>query len=322
MKTILKFDPHGLLLTLLLLSSPAAADVVQTPLPADVIMNQGAGGGSLLIVKLRLEDGGDLPMILDTGAPVTLLDKSLESKLGTRLGTTTVHSFVTKQAAGVYPAPRLYLGGVPLLAGSNVLVCQLKTLSPHFPAVLGILGMDCLRHYCLQLDFAAGKIRFLDAEHLNPAGLGKGFPLAFSKDADNQGVEIRPVIQHVGLLGGAAGNLIIDTGNNQDGMVAGRAIRQHAAGSYSGGCLKRVKHFLAVEGMVDRAVALPGCVWDGNTYTNIAVSRGPGEAPNWIGLRFLARHLVTLDFPNRMLYLKQTGTAPLSMEPEHRPPSH
>jgi hypothetical protein len=263
-----------------------------------------------LIVKLRFE-GGVLPMIVDTGAPVTLLDKSLESKLGNRVGTTTVYSFVCKQEAGVYAAPRFYVDSVPLMSGSNLLVCDLKKLSPRLPSVLGILGMDCLRHYCIQLDFEAGKMRFRDSDHLTTPALGKIFPLVFAKDADDRGPEIRPVLQHVGLLGGTAGNLIIDTGNNQDGMVAGRPIRRHAAGSYSGGFLKRVKHFLAVEGLVNRTVALPGCVWAGNTYRDIAVGRGPRESPNWIGLRFLARHLVTLDFPNRTMYLKQTSAGPL-----------
>ena len=254
-------------------------------------------------------------MILDTGAPLILLDESLAPKLGNRLGTTTVRSFHGKLAAGVYAAPRFYLGSVPLLTGSNLIVCHFTKLTPHFnPPVVGILGMDCLRHYCIQLDFAAGKMRFLDSDHLNTAGLGKAFPLTLSKDAEDSGAEIRPVIQHAGLLGGTATNSIIDTGNNEDGMVEGGAIRRHAAGSYSGGFLKRVKHFLAVEGMVHRDVGLPGCVWDGNTYTNIAVGRGPSDSPSWIGLRFLARHLVTLDFPNRTMYLKQVSIGPLVNE--------
>jgi hypothetical protein len=37
-------------------------------------------------------------------------------------------------------------------------------------------------------------------------------------------------------------------------------------------------------------------------------------APNLIGLGFLARHLVTFDFPNRTLYLKQTSVGPLPFE--------
>ena len=32
---------------------------------------------------------------------------------------------------------------------------------------------------------------------------------------------------------------------------------------------------------------------------------------NTVGLRFLARHLVTLNFPKRMMYLKRTSVGPL-----------
>ena len=45
------------------------------------------------------------------------------------------------------------------------------------------------------------------------------------------------------------------------------------------------------------------CVWDGHTYTNLVIGRGM----NLVGLRFLARHLVTFDFPNKILYLNETN---------------
>jgi hypothetical protein len=66
--------------------------------------------------------------LVDTGSPVTLLDKSLESKLGTRLGTTTVLSFYGKQAAGVYVAPQFFLGSVPLMTGSNLIGMEMESL--------------------------------------------------------------------------------------------------------------------------------------------------------------------------------------------------
>ena len=278
-------------------------------------MNRAAGRGGWLVVSLRLDDGEEVPMIVDTGAPGILLDKSLAPKLGARLGRTTILSFVGKQSVGVYAAPRLPLGGVPLMTGSNVIVCDLEELVPRsaFP-VRGILGMDCLCHYCLQLDFEAGKIRFLNFGHLASAELGKAFPLQLAANGEDPDAEIKPKIQHAGLLGGKCTSVVVDTGNNEDGMAERRAIQENAAGSYSGNEWKRLKHFLAVEGMVRRDVGLPGCVWDGNTYTDIAVGGGPGDAPNWIGLRFLARHLVTYDFPNRTMYLKQTSIGPLAYE--------
>ena len=42
------------------------------------------------------------------------------------------------------------------MTGSNLLACDLKNLSSHTGhVIMGILGMDCLRHYCLQLDFSS-----------------------------------------------------------------------------------------------------------------------------------------------------------------------
>ena len=49
-------------------------------------------------------------------------------------------------------------------------------------------------------------------------------------------------------------------------------------------------------------------VWNGEAYTNLIVGNGDR---NVLGLRFLARHLVTLDFPKQTMYLKQTRIGPL-----------
>ena len=44
------------------------------------------------------------------------------------------------------------------MTGKNVCTLDLKSLSFSLPddPVMGILGMDCLRHYCIQFDFEAG----------------------------------------------------------------------------------------------------------------------------------------------------------------------
>ena len=286
------------------------AEGLLPPRPADVAMNPEAGRGGLLLLKFRLADGETFPMILDTGAPGMLLDKSLIPKLGKKLGEITVHSFDAQQPADIYAAPKVYLGDVPLVTGDKVLVTDLPKLSPYLqPPVKGILGMDCLRYYCLQLDFQSGTVHFPDPAQLDPAALGRSYHLKFITTPEHGGL---PLLQHAGLFGGTTTNTVVDTGNNSDGMAPGRVIRQNANGSYSGGLVRRTKHFLAVEGWVNHPVGSLKCVWDGNTYTNAAVGRGPRDYPNWIGLRFLARHLVTFDFPNATMYLKQTSSGPLT----------
>jgi hypothetical protein len=109
-------------------------------------MNKDAGRGGLLLVTFRLADGEKLPLVVDTGAPITGFDKSLEPKLGRRLDTGTFWNFGVPQKVGVYAAPKLYLRKSPLrMTGTNVFTFDRNKLADHdwFP-FMGFLGMDVL----------------------------------------------------------------------------------------------------------------------------------------------------------------------------------
>lgn len=253
-------------------------------------MNKEAGRGGWLFVTLRLETGEELPFLVDTGSPVTCFDKSLASKLGKRLATENGSLGVGEQESGTYAAPKLFLGNTRLLTGTNVHTYSFKLMSLATPyRIKGMLGMDCLRHYCIQLDFDAGKMRFLDSDHLNAAGLGKVFPLTLSSRGQDDPDYLRPFIRRAGLLGGTGSSLLIDTGDNIDGQVGKGMLKGNIS-----------IPFLASH--------LPECVWDGEKYTNLSVGT---DEPEDLGLSFLARHLVTFDFPNRTMYLKRTRIGPL-----------
>ena len=193
-----------------------------------------------------------------------------------------------KEEENIYAAPKLYLGDIPLVTGSHI---------GTWDGSVGVLGMDCLRHYCVQLDFQAGKMRFLDSEHVNVAELGKAFPLTGSR---------RAYIHHCGLFEKKNSELLIDTGYPFDGMVNSRLF-QWAIREQKTQPIPLLKDGV-VQGTVPELASLPRCVWDGETYTNLVIEAG---RPNLIGLGFLARHLVTLDFPNQTMYLKQTSVGPL-----------
>src|SRR6267142_2732617 len=88
MARIFKFP--GLFCTFLAASQAcltAAAALAHPSLPDEVTINTDAGQ---LFVTLRLESGKELPFVVDTGAPITVIDKSFEPMLGKRLGTTLV----------------------------------------------------------------------------------------------------------------------------------------------------------------------------------------------------------------------------------------
>ena len=266
-------------------------------------MNQDAGRRNWLFVTLRLDSGEELPFFVDSGTPVTFFDKSLEPRLGKCLGITKFSKFGAKGKTGIYAAPKLYLGGTRLITGNHVYCHDFKELLQNAGRpVMGILGMDCLCHYCIQLDFAAGKIRFLDPDQVNGGSLGTAFPLMLKGHL--------PFIHTVSLLEGEETSLLIDTGFNADGLLrAPRSWRE----SRGNGDLSISTNSAAASGSNFREqLKFPNSIWHGNTYTNLIVIELPTQYPNLIGLRFLARHLVTLDFPKRILYLKQTSVGPIA----------
>ncbi len=248
-------------------------------------MNKDAGRGNLLFITLRLEDGEELPFILDTGSPGTLFDKSLAPKLKRLpLGTWKVPMPGETQETSIYLEPKLYLGSSRLKTGSLAATIDFKRVSAAAGRpVMGILAMDCLRHYCIQLDFDAGKIRFLDPDKVDATKLGEVFPLKLS-------LYHSLFIRHAGLAGGKNSVCLIDTGWNSDGQVENDTN----------------------SGNDPESTLLPECTWDGGSYSNVFVQAS--KDANRLGLAFLARHLVTLNFPKHIMYLKQTSSGPLGDE--------
>jgi len=258
------------------------------------MMNKDAGRGTWLFVTLRLETGEELLFFVDTGTNYTCFDKSLEPKLGQRLGTVNGRHFDDVLKAGVYAPPKLYLGSTALTIDGNILTLDLKEPSADADRpIMGILGMDCLSHYCLQLDFETGKLRFLGPDRVHASQLGSAFPLTFR--------DRLPFVQHVGLLGGQSTDLLMDSGNYLDGDLDSELFRTALQTR-----TLRVKRD-RIDGREPKKAWSPQCVWNGDSYTDLLI----GSGINSLGLRFFARHLVTFDFPKQTMYLRRTSAEPL-----------
>jgi len=260
-------------------------------LPDSVTMNRDAGRGNFLFLMLRLEGGEPLPFIFDSGAPYTCVDKSFASRLGTCFGVYPFEMLGSKQKAGVYAVPKLDLGIVPLIIDTDscVVSFDFTWLSKEAGRpVMGILGMDCIKNYCVQLDFRSSELRFLDSHHSTMPNSGIIIPLTLD---DN-----RPRIRKPGFIGNGISELVIDTGCCVDGLVQKKLFQQAVK-----------QHQLAKR---DDDAIIPRCIWEGEVYTNLTVGVVPNRVENAIGLRFLARYLVTLDFPNQKLYLTKKKAGP------------
>jgi pimeloyl-ACP methyl ester carboxylesterase len=247
-----------------------------------------------------METGGELLFLLDTGAGGTLLDKSLEPSLGPRLGTVRINypGLSHSATAGLYKAPALYLGNTRLVTGPRIGTDDLHHYFFGRP-VAGILGIDCLSHYCLQLDFNARQLRFLDANSLSTEGLGNAFPLTVRRRV----LFHSPTAYTQGdFFGLKKARFELDTGHALDGSLTARLLRRAID--------ERV-------GIRTNLLTCPELGWcprimsNGEAYTEVALNP---FVENSIGLRFLARHKVTLNFPKKTMYLHRTSLAPLAYQ--------
>jgi hypothetical protein len=252
-------------------------------LPPETTFNATAGRGDLVWINIRFDTAVDYLFGVDTGATLTVLDKSWEPKLKPYKTNSVVGA--RWAVSGVFSAPPLLLGGVPLRMGQMVVT---EDLPAHFSGrpVAGILGMDCLGHYCVQFDFTQNKLRFLDPRDLNPQNLGKAFPIEPLRGC---------FFAHDNLAGIRGFDSLIDTGCNFDGVLTPPLFQQWTNQT--------------------SMIHYPGGFFGGLIYTNLYLA-GDGER-NLIGLHLLARNLVTLNFPGQTLYLLQQSVGPLPAETNH-----
>jgi len=264
----------------------------QLVLPPEQNIGETVGRGDPLVLRLRLsgrQEETEVTFLVDTGSRVTILDRSFERLLGSRLGKQRLNRVFGGRGveqANAYTAPRLYLGNVQLLTGPTVLTCDLAASgnNGHCEAVL---GMDCLTHYYVQTDFAARKLRFLDSDDLKRESFGRAFSMDCTKGV--------PVVS-MKVLGERNLRFMLDSGFYQyaDGTLPGEVIRpalqNHKAKDMGNG-------FFLFE-TVDIGAESYKTVW----FAETQIEDG-GGVEGFIGLSFMARHVVTFDFPKGVLYL-------------------
>jgi hypothetical protein len=257
-----------------------------TQLPADIPIKIHPGFTRPLTVTLHLASGAEFNCMIDTCSPTTTLPKSVAGQLGKCLFKRKISFpiYGDIEEVGIYKTPAIYLGETQLVMDDQVEVGN----QPE-----GILGMDCLCHYCVQMDFSAGKIRFLDPHFTNLADLGTAFPLTSLRYAR---------IHDAGFSSESATDwLMIDTGFQFDGILHPKVFEQMIHEQKAEAVPLKVFGATNKPIAIPKLISIPTLVWHGETYTNVIIQSG---RENLLGLKFLARHQVTFDFPNRMLYLK------------------
>ena len=271
----------------------SATEKSGSDLPSEVSISQDIRKMSALTVNLTLDDGTTVKVMVDTGSYETHLDNSLAPYLGKKKRSEKViFPAMGWIEADFYEFPKLYLNGTLLDKGGQVAVYPLRLRKSKDAEIRGILGMDCLKHYCLQIDPEAGKLRFLDPHGLDKKNLGRAYDM-------NNKTYMGAYFINGNLLGDLDTQAVLDTGWSSDGALQidnfRRAVRQHRA-------MLVEKGDPMTSNPPSKALMEVGKFRNGN-YTNLIVE--DTRNIDIIGLRFLSRHLATLDFPGLTLYLKR-----------------
>ena len=249
-----------------------------------------SGDPILLPVKFI---GKEYLFLFDAGCTHTAFDTSLRNELGEVKKIEKALTHGSPITAELFDAPEAFLGPLNLQNSGLVSCFDLKMPSLIMGRkISGIIGMNFLKRYVIRIDFDQGTLSFLQpAEGQHPdwgtelAMWYNSLGLPFIKSIISKNINV---------------DFIIDTGANSTGALGSNIFEKIISE-------KKLKTsetlFATASGVVrKREVRFDSFSIGSFEYDKLIF----GEA-NWshLGLLFLSRHIVTLDFPNNRMYLKK-----------------
>jgi len=235
-----------------------------------------------------LSEQKEVQFILDTGASVTIFDTSLK-----REGSRAIDKGRFETSAGtllldIYPCPRAMIGTLDLQIVPTVAFADLAPLRAAIGHdIMGILGVDFLGHYAVEIDFDLGTLRLWESA---PQEWVRGKQVRLSS------VHGTPYLM-CALPGSRRELFSLDSGANVstirkeifDALSIESELTPFGVGSAAtgGGVVHSTKAIVA-------SLELPPF-----RHQNLRVDR---DLRNAIGLAYLSRYKVQLDLPRGRAY--------------------
>ncbi len=231
--------------------------------------------------------------LLDTGSTHTSFDISFKQKLGP--ATKTVEGITAGEPimAELFDAPEAFLGPFDIRDCGEVSCMDFRGLSMVLgKRVDGIIGMNFLKKYIVQIDFDTETLLFLQSKKGVNSRWGENYVI-------NDDLFGCPQITGR-ITDGINVSFFIDTGANVTGDLESEIFSDVVKNKGS----KTSKTFVqTVTGtQQNREVRID----------NLSIGQLEYQAPIFgdgnesrLGLSFLSRHIVTFDFPNSKIYFKK-----------------
>lgn len=241
--------------------------------------------GRPLIIPVELADGRVVQFLVDTGAALTIFDVSLRDGTEVPVGQTTLKTSASAVPAKLFNCPSARIGQLPLNLVPTITYMDLAPIrqaTGH--EIRGIVGMDFLRHYAVELDFDEGRLRLWNDAPKAWSREGERIPLVESQG--RLGIELSIGSRHRELF-------VLDSGANVS------TVREELFDILE-------REGILSEGASQTAVTGTGVVRDLTGYVShveagslqlnqVRMDRDPYSV---LGLRHLSRFVVRLDPKN------------------------
>lgn len=249
-------------------------------------------GGDFILLPVDFK-GKEYSFVLDTGCSHTVFDSSLKHELGDVKRIERGLTAGGLMAYEMHDAPAAFLGPFNMQDCGEIFCEDFRMLSYiQGKRISGVIGMNFLRKYVVQIDFDKGVLSFLELVEKPNAHWGKEMVINYYRLG---------IPQITGNIGGSIKvDFIVDTGDNTTGALERRVFERVLAE-------KNTKTFEALFatafGIVRNKEARIDRFSIGSfEYQDLIFGEGIFSR---LGLSFLSRHLVTLDFQNNRIYLKK-----------------
>ncbi len=230
--------------------------------------------------------------VLDTGATHTFFDIAFRDDLGDPVQSGEIATAGDPIQGTLYHAPEARVGPLNLKQAETVICYDHRMISMVVgKRIDGILGMNFLKRYIVRIDFDNGKLILLDPKTLPSPLWGEVVEIHRHK----MGV----FLTQARILD-ADTAMLIDTGYNGTGTLLKKLFDyvRKAQGGRTATSLGET----ASGTVSSQMIRLQRLTVGSRRYSNVLVDEGNS---NMLGLEFLARHVVTLDFPRERMYLKK-----------------
>lgn len=250
-------------------------------------------GGRPVLVPVEL-DGRILQFLVDTGASRTAFDSSLKDYLGHSRGSTIVKTSAGRMSSDLFACPESYVGSFNLDRVGTVLCLDLKSIRyATGEEIYGVLGMDFLREFAVEIDFDNGCLRLSNVAPDDWKMKGHSCQFDWTGGC--------PVVT-LSLPGDRYERFILDTGANLS--TVREKVFDELATSKQLKTSSRQRSITAGGEIEDRTGYVERITWGQFSHTRIRLDRDPNSA---LGLRYLSRYVLRLDFPNNAMRINTSA---------------